>query len=493
MSEIVKNLFSNYLARFFNVLVSILLVPLNIKLIGVESYGLIGFYTTLAMCLAPLDFGLGVTVKREMARLSTSESNQEKAADFSKTIERIFWGTALVLSLILALFAPFISKYWIQTTLLSEEKTQISVYLMAVALGFQWPLNFYILSLTGLQKQRQLNLVTILMGILNAIGSYLILRFFSPTTEAYFVWSAFSNGCTTLILHFLLWSYLPTGDRAPKFRKEIIDEVKEFALGVCAINLSAVVLINIDRILISALLPLEQFSFFFLVTTFAKSIGLISSPIYTSYLPPLSQAVALNDEIKLREVYHQGCRFLSLMVIPVGLILTIFSAEILKIWLGDRLIPEEYIHVASIYTVGSILNGLMVMPYALQLSLGWTRLNFYQNLVSIAILVPLLFLLILKKGAIGGSITWFALNLGYLLTVPSIMHAKTLKNDMRKWYLNIIRPSMLCLMVMIPAHRFFPYTSGSFFQCVYISVVFSLCFLLTAVSFPEFRSRPRYA
>ncbi len=51
-------------------------------------------------------------------------------------------------------------------------------------------------------------------------------------------------------------------------------------------------------------------------------------------------------------------------------------------------------------------SGLIVatMPYMLQLAYGWTSLAFYQNIVAIIILTPLLFLLIPYLGSIGGAI-----------------------------------------------------------------------------------------
>ena len=57
--------------------------------------------------------------------------------------------------------------------------------------------------------------------------------------------------------------------------------------------------------------------------------------------------------------------------------------------------------VLSLLAIGTCLNGLMVLPYALQLAYGWTRLALYINLVAVAVLAPLIYFLAIHFGAPG--------------------------------------------------------------------------------------------
>ncbi len=81
---------------------SLLLVPFYVRLLGVEAYGLIGFYATLQGSLRILDLGLSQTMNRQMAHYQAFPDKAGEARDFVRTIELGYWavghrdGAALV-------------------------------------------------------------------------------------------------------------------------------------------------------------------------------------------------------------------------------------------------------------------------------------------------------------------------------------------------------------------------------------------------------------
>ena len=64
-------LVANFVGTGWSAALQIICIPLYIRFMGIESYGLIGFYLMLQAILQILDFGmLAPTVNREMARYS---------------------------------------------------------------------------------------------------------------------------------------------------------------------------------------------------------------------------------------------------------------------------------------------------------------------------------------------------------------------------------------------------------------------------------------
>ena len=59
MTTVQKNIIANYAGSAWNVITSLAFVPLYIKFIGIEAYGLIGFFSSLQIVLSLLDLGLG--------------------------------------------------------------------------------------------------------------------------------------------------------------------------------------------------------------------------------------------------------------------------------------------------------------------------------------------------------------------------------------------------------------------------------------------------
>lgn len=69
MSSIKKNVLFNYLGQFYIAFVGILILPLFLKHMGAEAYGLIGFFTMLQGWLQLLDLGMSPTMGREQGEI----------------------------------------------------------------------------------------------------------------------------------------------------------------------------------------------------------------------------------------------------------------------------------------------------------------------------------------------------------------------------------------------------------------------------------------
>src|SRR2546425_12398080 len=65
-----QNVIANFVGRGWGFISVYLFVPLYLKFLGIEAYGLVGFYATLLGFLTFADMGLTATLNREIARLS---------------------------------------------------------------------------------------------------------------------------------------------------------------------------------------------------------------------------------------------------------------------------------------------------------------------------------------------------------------------------------------------------------------------------------------
>ena len=85
------NVLSNIVGAGWLAVLQIVLVPIYIALLGIEGYGLIGFYFMLLGALRILDLGLTPTMNREMAKYSVRSDAATEARDFVRTLEVLYW------------------------------------------------------------------------------------------------------------------------------------------------------------------------------------------------------------------------------------------------------------------------------------------------------------------------------------------------------------------------------------------------------------------
>src|SRR5207237_9585310 len=93
------------------------LVPVYVRVMGIEAYGLIGFYVALIAILQVVEIGLGPTINREMARAGAS-GDRKRQRNALRTLELIYGASALLLGVSIAASSQLIADYWVHPQLL---------------------------------------------------------------------------------------------------------------------------------------------------------------------------------------------------------------------------------------------------------------------------------------------------------------------------------------------------------------------------------------
>lgn len=449
MPSIKKNLTANFFGKICTTLLSVVFLPLYIRIIGIEAYGLVGIYTTLLALFSLLDLGLCTTTNREMARMLPEEHAAEDFRNLMRTLEFIYWPVALLICAIVFLLAPFLANHWIQAKDLAPEIIKQAIYCIGLSLAFQWPSSLYNGALMGLQKQVLINGLSVAFSLIRAIGTLLILTYVSPTLQAFFIWQMIINLAQTLLSGFFLWRALPKSPRPPRFDKLILLRLKNFALGIAGTSVLVTVLTQLDKVILSKMLSLDMFGYYMLAASAASTLHYITGPIFTAFFPRFSQLVSANNLEELKRVYHISCQVVSATVLPAAIFAIFFSSEIVFLWTRNPEIANNTATIISLLMIGNLLNGFMTLPYALQLAYGWTKLGFYQNLVGIIVLTPCLFIGTYYFGAIGAALTWIVLNAGYILISIPIMHRTLIRDEKARWYIYDVGIPLLSTSLII--------------------------------------------
>lgn len=453
MSQFKRNLIANFVGRGWAALMGIAFVPLYIKFMGIESYGLVGFFTTLQALFILLDLGLTTTLNREIARYSALAEKSQDMRDLVRTMETIYWGLAFSIGAVVLILSPYIARGWVKADALSVEVVQKSVMLMGVVIALQWPLGFYSGGLLGLQRQILFNILNAIWYTLRFAGGVLVLWLVSPSILTFFEWQVVASAVSTGLMAMSLWRSLPASQERARFRISIWHSVWRFAAGMSGISATVLVLTQLDRIILSKMLSLEFFGYYTLAWTVANGLTTLTGSVFTVVFPIFSQRVAVGDIEGLKMLYHRSCQLISVLILPVAMLVALFAREILVIWIQNPVTVANTHFLVSLLIIGTALNGLMNLPYALQLAHGWTSLAFYTNLISVIILIPLLIVATSYYGALGAAVIWIALNSGYVLISLQIMHWRLLRGEQWRWYFEDVGLPMLATLSVIGLGR----------------------------------------
>src|SRR5947209_2915381 len=114
-------LVASYFSSFWAGVMSLLFVPMYIHYIGIEAYGLIGFFGVLQAWLALLDFGISPALCREMSRYIGGEFGSKQARELINTTTVLYGLTAILILLIVLAASPLIGSLWLNPQTLSPE------------------------------------------------------------------------------------------------------------------------------------------------------------------------------------------------------------------------------------------------------------------------------------------------------------------------------------------------------------------------------------
>jgi O-antigen/teichoic acid export membrane protein len=352
-------------------------------------------------------------------------------------------------------------------------------------IALQFPFTLYEGGLLGIGRQVTLNVLLVVGATLRFGAVVAVLVLVSATVEAFFIWQVAVSALQTIVGGWLLWRSLPKAATRPRYRGELLANVWRFAAGMAGISLTAIVLTQMDKVVLSKLLTLSAFGYYTLATVAAGALYVLFLPLFQAVFPRFSQLVALGDTPALSALYHRSAQALAVLVLPAGTVLALFSHEIMLLWTRSPEAAAATEIVVTLFAIGTALNGLMNVPYALQLATGWTTLAMYANLAAIGFLLPATIVLASRYGAVGAAIVWVVLNAGYATIGVGIMHRRLLRGELRRWYLADTGAPLLASLAAAGAVRLaIPAPTGAPALFGAVIVALALTYLAAATATP---------
>ncbi|HMW40302.1 MAG: oligosaccharide flippase family protein [Saprospiraceae bacterium] len=432
MNQLGKNILSNFGMQLMVLLSQLVLLPFYVHLLGVEAYAWIGIYVSLQGLFVMLDLGMSTTINQEMARLSGDEGSKKEASHVLKTFELSYWMIGLFIFVLVYFLVPLITSSW--EAQISASQYRSGILWIAILVVLRFPVSFYMGALNGMQQQFNMNVLLILLEILKFAGIVIGIRCIYADILLFF-WVNIAIGILTIAgLRYLAIKVLGKGWGQGRFEWEYLRRNWRFSLGVSIISLAAVAVSQMDKILLGKLVSMHDFSLYTLAFSIAALPTRITGSIASAFYPLFVREKSNERIEQLITVYHRSCQAISIIILPAVIISILFMPELLTLWFGNKETADNLVPLVRVLMLGFCFNGLVTMPYYLQLAFRWTRLSVYKNLIALVILLPGLYLSVLGYGISGAVWIWFLLNLFYFVLEIPVMHGRILRSEITKYY-----------------------------------------------------------
>ena len=380
------------------------------RLLGSESYGLIGFYTSLAALSTLFDLGLNQTTVREVARRGADGERGGELRTVVFTLQIVLAGIGLSLGLLVAMGARWIAASWFSATQLAAHDIMASVALMGGALALLFPANLFYGTLTGLQRQVLSNIIIVAATAFRGVLTVATLFAFGPSPVVFFSTQLAASAIEVAILWFVIRGLLPPSPQRPRFDAALLRSTWKFSSGTwLAVTLAQIAMLG-DKIILSALLPLHLFGLYSLAVTLTSTIQRLAAPFTNTYFPYFVRLKEQDRQDVLLSSYRLACEFASAIFLAAGLLLIAYAAPLAQLLSIDAADTARLGWLIALLAAANTLNVEMALPFSLQFAHGITAIALRINLALCLLYPTALILLVPRYGTEAAAGLWLAAN-----------------------------------------------------------------------------------
>jgi O-antigen/teichoic acid export membrane protein len=436
-----RNVIANYASQIYVTLVGIVVVPIYLRHMGSEAYGLVGFFASIQALFGLLDIGLAPTMARETARLTAGKHDASSYRQLFHSIQTIFVIGALIGCLVILAGAESISRHWLHASQLPPADITRCIELMAPTIALRWMAGLHRSVISGFEQFSWLSACNAIVASLRFLGVLPVILLIDNKPTTFFIFQLCVAITEYIILYRKCHKIIPPASAAYQniswsiatFRSAI-SPVFGFSLNIAFTTIVGIATNQADKIVLSTILPLGEYGHYTLAVLVASSVLMISTPITTAYIPRLTQLKASSEQYDIFvATYRRMTRLVAAIVAPVSCVLAVASVEIISVWTNDKIIATEVQSTVALYVIGYAFYAITALVSHLQVAHG--DLSLHTRGVILFAITYLCMLMPLAKayGAVGAGIAWLASNLLYILAWIPLIHTRFIPGVHLQW------------------------------------------------------------
>lgn len=405
---VARNTLLNIVGQALPLLVGVAAIPVIIRNLGEERFGLLGLIWAILGYFGVLDLGLGrATTKFVAEYLARGDTVQLRRVATLSVASQTAMGA--VGGIALALLTPFVVDHLLGVPAALRGEARGALLVLAVSVPF------VVLSLS-------------LRAILEAAQRFDLVNLIrTPTSVAVFLIPAVAAGFGAHLLEIVLllllvriaacWVTAALIPRAiPGFRWTLVPRWQTLRplLGyggwVSVSNVVSPLLVYLERFLLASLAGVAAVAYYTAPYEAVTRLLIIPAGLAGALFPALSASGAGDAGIAGIAASHERLlgrplRFLLLALAPLVMLLIVCAGPLISVWLGPTYAARSATAFA-ILAAGVLVNGLAHIPYAYLLGRGRPDLPAKFHLFELPLYVVFGWLLIRAQGVNGAALAW---------------------------------------------------------------------------------------
>jgi O-antigen/teichoic acid export membrane protein len=397
-----RNTLLNFVGQAGPLVVAAATIPLIIRGLGVERFGLLSIAWVAPEYFTFIDLGLGrATLKYAAEALGKGEKDRVLQLVWTAATVQVFMGFLGTLGLIS--MTAFLTQHILNIPLSLEAEAKATFYLLALSI----PMVLVSSSLNGVLAAAQR------FDLVNAVGASFNISSFVLTLVGvvYFDWHlseivtmlVVSRFLTLIINYWLCVRVFPALGGLPRFRFAELRTLLAFGGWVTVSSAAVPILLYLDRFVIGASLTMAAVAYYSVPYEIVTRLWIIPMSLVATLFPAFSVLAAQEQRERLTVLLVRSMKWILVAMGPAIVIIAAFAHDVLQVWLGTEF-ARESTPVLQILAVGILLSSMVQVQYALIQALGRPDLTAKFHAIQLPIHALLLWWLVGAWGITGAAV-----------------------------------------------------------------------------------------
>ncbi len=473
---------------------AIAFLPVYVASLGFEAYGLIGFFAAIQTMLAVFDFGITATLMRESSCYRSGVRSMQSLRDLVRSSELIMAVSNTLLALTVWALAERLANDWVKANQMNLEPVAISIALMGVVIAARLQEGIYRGVLLGLGRQVIINVVYALFATARYAGAVAVLHYGSASIVAFFSWQVLVSVLSLIVLATLANRYLPTPDRPPRFSLESLVSIWRFSAGMAIVAGLSIAMAHLDKLILSGVLPLDEFGRYALAATAAGVLYLFVVPITQGFYPDMVSMHAAGDRGALIRLHHASSQLVAVSAGSMAIVFMLFSKPILYVWSGNAELATVISPLLVILAAAALVNCLGYIGHNLQVVSGTPSILAVMGASAVLLTLVVLPTVTDKYGLSGGAFAWLGIAVLHAGILLVLAHKGALQGEGLRWLtIDTALPLLGAAAIAWLLSRFTPEpeVGGRLVLAIYLVVTVWVTIATAAFIAPDLRVQAR--
>lgn len=436
--SIKKNIFVNYATQIYTTVIGIIMVPVYIKYMGVEAYGLVGFFTMLQVWFGLLDMGVTPTMSRETARFNGGATDALSYRRLLRAIEGIFFIVAIAGGGAIFFLSEFLAQNWIKPGSLAKSEIVFSLEIISIIVASRWMCGLYRGVISGAEKFVWISKFNSIIATLRYIGVWPVLAFIDRSPTTYFIYQLVVAIIELMGISIKCYKLLPKTpkDKQIKWDYKPLKKTLGFSLSIAFTSSVWVIVTQTDKLILSKILNLADYGYYTIAVLVASGITMLLGPVGSAIMPRMVSLESNGKHDQMILLYRKSTQLIVVISVATSTTLALGANLLLDAWTGNSILTKEVAPILSIYAWGNGVLGVASLPYFLQYAKGNLRFHLIGNALFLILYIPTIIFVASKYYAVGAGYVWLGINLITFSALLPLVHNKFMPGLNTKWFIN---------------------------------------------------------